>query len=292
MLTLLFLLAAVAATALLTLRAVRHWHAERLGLAYELPVDQRGTALRAAAAGAAALVAVGLTVPLLTASGGAPASTASPAPVAFSPTAVPVPSPPPRTPAPAPPPPEVRTLSHPAGGTLQMLRDGTRVWLPPRYDGQRAAGIAFPVVLVHGDGSADGDLFAGFAKAVRQGRADPFLLVMPDSCDRDSATVLSEVARRYRSLTAVSARGVLGIGPQAPCAVREALANPDRYRAGAGVSGTYPPFAPTTGPHPSLLLAAASGESAPRASARRLRQELHPSGDAVRLLDGVAKRGS
>jgi hypothetical protein len=281
------LLLAVGATAVLAYRAVAYWRAEQVGRVYELPVDHRGTALRTGAAGLAAVVAATLGVSLLHTDGSsAPART-----VAATASVPAVPPPPPRTPQPAPPAPEVRTVGHPAGGTLQMLRDGTRVWLPPFYGSARAAHLAYPVVIARMDG-ADPDLYEGFARAARQKHADMFLLVSPPDCGRDSAAVLEETARRYRTLDAQSARGVLGLGAEAPCAVREALANPGRYGAAAGVSGTYPPLgaAAVAAPSPPLLLATAAGESGPRASSRALREELHARGDAVRRLDGVARR--
>ncbi|MFC4035762.1 hypothetical protein ACFO3J_30460 [Streptomyces polygonati] len=297
------LLAAVTALAL-ALRALRHWQGERAGRVYELPVDRRGVALRTGAAGVAALVAATLAVPLLHRSASPPSSVASvatPPPAVRTASAVPVQPPPPPSHLPAPAPPEpspspeqpARTLGHPSGGTLQLLGDGTRVWLPPFYDTPHAAGVAFPVVLAHVEGpQGDPDLYAGLAAGLRSKRSDPFLLVMPDRCDRDSAAVLAEVAHRYRTLTSVTARAVLGIGPQAPCAVREALANPDRFRAGIGISGTYPPLTAPAGPYPPLLLASAAGESGPHASALRLRRALHARGDAVRLLDGTGKRAA
>jgi hypothetical protein len=279
----LLLLLAVGATATLALRAARHWHREQAGLAYELPVDRRGTLLRAGASAAAALLATGLAVPLLHTSAAPPArSVAAQVPR-------PAPSPPARTPEPAPPPAEVRTLGHPAGGILQVLGDGTRVWLPPRYDSPRAARVAYPVVLAH-TAVNDPDLYAAFARQAARGRADYFLLVTPPSCGPDPSAVLAEVSRRYRTLAVRSARAVIGIGPQAPCAVRDALAHPTRYRAGVGISGTYPPLAPPAGPYPALLLAVDRGQAGARASALRLRAALHPAGDQVRLLDGVARR--
>ncbi|WNI16237.1 hypothetical protein [Actinacidiphila sp. ITFR-21] len=298
------LLLSLAATLTLALLALRYWRAERVGLVYELPVDLRGTALRAAAAGLAALVATALAVPLLhtappsRAAEAAPASTAPRLPLAAPapPLPQPAPTPPPvpsRTPEPPPPLPEPRTLGHPSGGTLQILGDRTRVWLPPGYDSPRGADFAYPVVLAHldtSDSALTTDLFGGFAVAAQRGRSDSFLLVMPDSCARPPAVILSEVSRRYRVLTARTARGVLGIGAQASCAVREALADPDRYHAVAGISGTYPPIARPPGPHPPLLLAAAAGESGSRDSARRLRLTLRPRADDVRLLDGTARR--
>jgi len=286
------LVLAVGTTLALVLRTVRHWYGERLGRVYDLPVDRRGTALRAAASAGAALLTAALAVPALhptpavTAAGGPP-----PAMGVVAELPVPVPPPPARTPEPAPPPPEARTLGHPAGGTLQVLSDGTRVWLPPFYDSARAAGLAYPVVLVH-TAPDDPDLYAAFARQTDRRLADPFLLVTPPICGPDAAGVLAEVSHRYRALTARTARAVVGIGPQAPCAVHEALAHPARYRAGVGVSGRYPPLGPPAGPYPALLLAAGagSGELTARSSARRLRTSLHAVGDQVRLLDGVAGR--
>ncbi len=283
------LLLAVGVAVVLALRAVRHWHRERLGRAYELPVDRRGTLLRAGASGGVALLAALLAVPVLHGPAARAPAAAAPAKRVAATLPEPVPSPPARTPEPAPPPPEVRTLGHPAGGLLQVLRDGTRVWLPPRYDSARAAGLSYPVVLVHA-AADDPDLYPAFARQADRGLADSFLLVSPPSCGPDQSAVLAEVSRRYRALTARAAHAVVGIGPQAPCAVHEALAHPDRYRAGAGVSGRYPPLPPPAGPYPALLLAAASGETAARASALRLRTSLRPVGDQVRLIDGVAKR--
>ncbi|MDX6354275.1 MAG: hypothetical protein QOF98_1178 [Streptomyces sp.] len=305
-LTVLLLLAAAAAASL-GRRALRHWRWERSGQVYELPVDRLGVALRAGAAGAAALVAVTLAVPLLSgspsgtgtvATGTATVVAASKATAqpAASPTPTPLAAPPDdevHTPAVVPPAPPIQTLGHPSGGTLQLLGDGTRVWLPPRYDAPRAADIAYPVVVARTDApgqDGDLDLYEGFAKAADRGRADTFLLVMPVACDRDSGALLTEVAHHYRTLTARTAQAVLGIGTQAPCAVQEALAHPGRYRAGVGISGTYPPLAPTAGAYPSLLLASLGSEKEARKSARNLRDTLHPRGDAVRMLEGIGKR--
>jgi hypothetical protein len=304
-LTVLLLLAAAAAASL-GRRALRHWKWERSGQVYELPVDHLGIVLRTAAAASAALIAVTLAVPLLSSSPSGTTTAAATAPAkvtthpsahpAASPSAAPLAAPPDdevHTPAVVPPSPPIQTLSHPSGGTLQLLGDGTRVWLPPRYDAPRAAGIAYPVVVARTDApgqDGDLDLYEGFAKAADRGRADTFLLVIPVACDRDSGALLTEVARHYRTLTARTAQAVLGIGTQAPCAVQEALAHPERYRAGVGISGTYPPLAPTAGPHPSLLLASLGSEKDARKSARNLRDTLHPRGDAVRMLEGIGKR--
>ena len=75
-----------ATAVLLGHRALRHWYGERAGRAYELPVNRVGTAVRAGAAGAAALLAAALALPLL-AGGGVRAA-------ARTGTAVPAPGPP------------------------------------------------------------------------------------------------------------------------------------------------------------------------------------------------------
>ncbi|SHL19050.1 hypothetical protein SAMN05216499_10333 [Actinacidiphila paucisporea] len=276
-----------AAAVLLGHRALRHWWAERAGKAYELPVDRSGTAVRAGAAGTAALLAAALALPLL---GGGGREEVDAGAAALAP--VLVPPPPARTPEPAPPPPEVRTLGHPAGGTLDQLQDGTRVWLPPQYASRKAAGIGFPVVVAHLPADAETDLYGGFALATKRRTADSFVLVLPAHCAPGSAhgpaTALAEVARRYRVLAARTATGVIGVGAGAPCAVREALATTGRYGAAAGISGLYPPLAPSSLPRPSLLLAVATGDTAARAATLRLRAALHPHGDEVRVIDGIA----
>lgn len=294
------LLATAAATALLAHRALRHWRTERAGRVYELPVDRRGTAARAGAAGAAAVVAAALGVSLLHGGGGSgggrgSADAAGLVPAAAAPVATPsVPPPPPRTPEPAPPAPEVHTIGHPAGGTLQQLSDGTRVWLPPLYDSRRAATLAYPVVVARVSGDAKA-VFEGFARAAQKKRADLFVVAVPADCTRDDGVVLAEVARRYRTLTGPAASGLLGVGGQAPCAVREALTSDGRFGAAAGASGTYRGITATPGAHPTVLLASAAGESGARASALRLKASVAagPDGgrrDAVRVLDALARR--
>ncbi|MBY8879762.1 hypothetical protein [Actinacidiphila acidipaludis] len=301
------LLAAAAATAVLAFRTLRYWRGEQAGRVYELPVDRRGTVLRAGAATTCAALVAMLAVTMwhTEPTGHTRTAAATTRATTAAPVVPPPPPPPPRTPHPAPPPPEVRTVAHPAGGTLEVLRDGTQVWLPPLYDAKRSAGIAYPVVVVHTTDPVD--LFKGFAVGAQQHKADLFVLVIPPGCapapgaqGPTPATVLDEVASRYRTLTATTARGILGIGPQASCAVQEALANAGRYGAAAGVSGSYATAAALPGnataagtgsaAHPALLLATGPGESGPRTSGHQLRTTLHARGVSVRTLDGLAPR--
>ncbi|MDX2703941.1 hypothetical protein PV350_13870 [Streptomyces sp. PA03-6a] len=282
------LTAAGAVAVALARSALRHWWEQRAGRAYELPVERTGTVLRGAGSAlAAAVVAVTLAV--------------------WSPSAPP-PRPVPSDPVDAglePP----RTLGHPAGGTLQELSDGTRVWLPPQYDYPDSVGVYFPLVVAHID-PADPDLFAGFAAQSLRGIADPFVVVLPAHCDTGPgarpAAVPVAVARLYRVLPGRPARALLGADGDAACVVRQQLTDPEGYTAAIGVSGGYdgidrsgpPPYYSSTDrgypggdmPRPALLLAVPSGEEDARRSALALRERVRGVSAGVRVLDGIAPR--
>lgn len=288
-------LAAAVTMAALARSALRHWWAQRAGRPYELPVAYAGTVLRASGAAlAGAVLAVALWT---TASGGSweaaggagaqPAHSSPPRAAERAPSHPshhPHPVGPPADPAARPP----RTIAHPADGTLQRYADGTRVWLPPQYRYPGAADLDFPVVVAYAAPTQDpADLIDAFAAHTRRGLADPFVIVLPVHC---GTPVPAAVTARYRVAPARSARGLLGLGADAPCAVREALAHPDRYGATAAVSGTYDRLTPPPADGTELLLATPSGEEAHAASALRLRDTLgHP--DGVRILDGAGPPG-
>ncbi|MDJ0344019.1 hypothetical protein QMK19_28505 [Streptomyces sp. H10-C2] len=293
---------AVAATVALARSALRYWWAERAGRPYELAQDRLGITLRVAAAGAAALTVFAVVVPLLSHAGGGYGIGSGGAETAAGSAAAArnVPGPgDPAAPSRAAAPPDAghasaapRTIAHPAGGVLQELPGGTRVWTPPQYAYPRAAKLAFPVVVAHVPAD-DPELYEGFVTQVQRGLADPFLLVMPRGCGT-AGPDLDAVARHYRALTTRSARAILGVGDQAACVVGEAFAHPDRYRAVAAVSGAYEHvglLSPSlAGRRPALLMASATGERTARDSAIRFRALLHPRADEVRLIDGVSGR--
>lgn len=292
------LVLAVVAAVGLARSGLRHWWAEHAGRVYELPVDRRGTVLRAAAAGGAAVLAIVVAVPLLSGPGpfgagpGRPSAVVAPRTSPSSPTSHPVPRPAPSAPSPTPTQPAPRTLSHPAGGTLQQFADGTRVWLPPQYAYRRAATLAFPVVIAHLPAD-EPDLYTGFTTQAASGKADPFLLVMPPACTErtDPAALLATIGRRYRILTGRDALAVIGVGDRAACAVRTAYAHPDRYAAVVGVSGAYQGVTmPAAAGRAPLLMISAAGETGPRASALRLRTTLHAPKDEVRIVDRIVRR--
>ncbi|MFF7211166.1 hypothetical protein ACFZAU_11615 [Streptomyces sp. NPDC008238] len=293
--------------------ALRHWWEQRAGRAYELPVERAGTLLRGAGSGLAAAVAITLGVCLAPGSGAPSLSpprqvtAAGPSPSRPSSPPRPRPRPVPSDPVDAglvPP----RTLGHPAGGTLQELSDGTRVWLPPQYDYPDSAGVYFPLVVAHID-PADPDLFAGFAAQSLRGVADPFVVVLPASCDAGPgagpASVPDAVARLYRVLPGRPARALLGADGDAACVVRQQLTDPRGFATAIGVSGGYegidrsgpPPYSYAGGgyagrdmPRPALLLAVPSGEEDARRSALALRGRVRGVSAEVRVLDGIGPR--
>nr|BAW27667.1 hypothetical protein [Streptomyces sp. SoC090715LN-17] len=300
------LTAAGAVAVLLARSALRHWWEQRAGRVYELPVKRVGTLLRGAGSALAACVVILLADHLPPGTGAPPSSPPHSVTAAGSP--------PPRTSSPPPVPSDPadaglvppRTLGHPAGGTLQQLSDGTRVWLPPQYDYPDSAGVYFPLVVAHID-PADPDLFAGFAAQSLRGVADPFVVVLPARCDPDAgpAPVPAAVSRLYRVLPGRPARALLGVDEDAACVVRQQLADPRGFVSAIGVSGGYAgidrsgpqPYPPdgrdTRGrdvPRPALLLAVPSGQEAARRSAVALRARVRDVAAEVRLLDGIAPR--
>ena len=295
----LLLTAAFAVALPLARSAAFRWTTERAGRAYELPEDYRPAAVRATASATVLVTGVVLAVTLSGVTGTSrPGVGRTPVPLAA---AAPPAAPSHRHPAtlrptrPTPMPaadPQPRTLGLPVGGVLWQLADGTRVWVPPQYGRPRAAHLAFPLVvaylpLVAADRE---ELYPALVRQVARGRADPFVVVQPRDCSADTAAALAEVSRHYRVLPGRSARAVLGVGASAPCAVREALAHPDRFGAAVGVSGRYDPVrVPRTvpGPAPRVMLVAAAGEGTRRESARRLRTGLRGAGARVRMVDGV-----
>ncbi len=288
-------LAALAVVVALLARAtVLRWYAERRGRVYELPTDYRPVAFRAAAALLVLATAIGYAIQLpdtgtrpSTASAADPASArrpaAVPAPVnrTAHPVSRPVPHPAPRQP---------RTVAHPADGALQELPDGTRVWLPAQYG--RPGDQPLPLVAAYVPGDRDGErLYAALAASVTHGLADPVIVVQPRDCATEPSAALDTAARHYRTARGRTARAVIGLGNRAQCAVRAELSHPERYRAAAGVSGTYDTAVPrmTWGARPRLLLAAAAGEVRQRASGLRLRAALRRGGVRARFLDGVTR---
>jgi hypothetical protein len=300
----------VGLTVLLARSAVSHWARERAGRAYELPADYRPALVRGSAA-AIVLVLGGTAIALafpLPGLGGDPGTSVTAKAAAAPPAAqrgrahhhrrrgrlrTGAPEPAATASANAADRAAPRVLAAPAGGSLRVLADGTRVWLPPQYAYPKAADLAFPVVVAYLPDTPAylEELYPAFVRHVELGKADPFVVVEPASCSADPVAAVAEAARHYRLLTGPAARGVLGVGALAPCGVRAALAHPDAFGAGAGVSGTYDdavPLPATALPGPShLLLTAAYGEPARRQSAYRLRAALRALGTEARIIDAV-----
>ncbi|MDI5962944.1 hypothetical protein [Streptantibioticus silvisoli] len=285
--------------------ATARWRGQRAGRAYELPEDYRPALLRAAASAAVLVTGLVLTVTLSSEMGHSPSvivAKGAPAPPPGRPRSDSRPRPRPDNrphPRPRPHPSATpggppRTVAEPAGGTLQRFADGTRVWLPPQYTYPSAIHRTFPLVVAYLPDVAPNSeqLFPAFARHVAAGRSDPFVVVLPRDCAADPSDAAALAARYYRTVPGPAARGVLGVGALAPCAIRAALAHPERFGAYVGVAGTYdggavpvPSAAPE--PFPNLMLAAGGLEGPQRASAVRLRTALLRLGLRARLVDGV-----
>ncbi|PWI42457.1 hypothetical protein [Streptomyces sp. ICBB 8177] len=284
------LCAAAVVTVRLGRAAVARWTLERAGRAYDLPENYRPAVLRAGAA--VAVLACGIVAAVSLPDGAPAARTPVAAPALPAPPVrkAPVPHAAPQNavePAPV-------TIARPAGGTLQRFADGTRVWLPPQYRYGGGSSQAFPMVVAYLPATAPDrePLYPAFVRHVRQGLADPFVIVLPRDCSADPDRALATAARHYRTVGGRGARAVVGVGALAACALRAALAHPGRFGAAVGVSGTYgkgavgiPRTRPRSAPH--VLLASATGEDGPRASALRLRAALRRVGVRVRIIDGV-----
>ncbi|MFJ9680666.1 alpha/beta hydrolase [Streptomyces sp. NPDC101194] len=154
-------------------------------------------------------------------------------------------------------------------GRVSGVRGEVYVWLPPQYGQPAFRHRKFPVVELLGG-------FPGSAKAwfgslqvqsqlesgMRSGRIAPFILVEPRTnllarqdtgCANvpgvvDAESWLSVDVRRmvtdtFRAQKRASGWAVAGFSAGAHCAVKMALAHPDRYRAAVGLSGYNDPAA-------------------------------------------------
>lgn len=317
-------LIAFAVAVVLVRSALRSWWEQSAGLAYELPAAYGGTASKAA--WAALSSAVALTAAITAGVTAGSAGDDPPVHIAAASSVPPAPAPPAsveaeashkprarrsapahrhaaphrstgpsgRKPArPTPPDGPARTIGHPEGGTLQVLADGTRVWLPPQYAYPQAADLVFPVVVVYARAAdRDPDMFRGFLQQTQRRLADPFVVVLPARCG--AAPTPSLLARHYRLASGRSGHAVLGVADQADCAVREAFAHPARYGAAVGVSGMYGDahdLIAASGPYrPQVLLATVSGEEPERACAFRFRAALRGAPAEVRVMDRIWPR--
>ncbi|MFB6940474.1 alpha/beta hydrolase [Streptomyces sp. NPDC060286] len=154
-------------------------------------------------------------------------------------------------------------------GRVSGVRGEVYVWLPPQYGQPAFRHRKFPVVEVLGG-------FPGSAKAwfgslrvqsqlesgMRSGRIAPFILVEPrtnllasqdtgcanvpgvvDAESWLSVDVRQMVIDTFRAQSRANGWAVAGFSAGAHCAVKMALAHPDRYRAAVGLSGYNDPAA-------------------------------------------------
>ncbi len=144
------------------------------------------------------------------------------------------------------------------------------VWLPPQYDDPRYTRAGFPVVTFYTGGSGAGYNYwsdpkvlptqADDVRLVREGRAHPFIMVMPvlqPSARKDTecsdipgqpkmGTWMAEdvpafVRANFRTLTSRDGWGTAGASSGAFCAVKVAADRPDRYKAVVSWGGYFAP---------------------------------------------------
>ncbi|MFI6060559.1 alpha/beta hydrolase [Streptomyces sp. NPDC051286] len=154
-------------------------------------------------------------------------------------------------------------------GRVSGVRGEVYVWLPPQYNQPAFRNRKFPVVELLGG-------FPGSAKAwfsglrvqsqleagMRRGEIAPFILVEPrtnllagqdtgcanvpgvvDAESWLSVDVRQMVTDTFRAQSRARGWAVAGFSAGAHCAVKMALAHPDRYRAAVGLSGYNDPAA-------------------------------------------------
>ena len=166
-------------------------------------------------------------------------------------------------------------------GRVSGVRGEVYVWLPPQYYQPAYRGRKFPVVelLAGFPGTAKAwfgslDVQTQLTPMMVSGQVAPFILVSPrtsllDSRDTGCANVAGVVnadtwlsvdvprmvTDTFRAQTGAHGWAVAGYSAGAHCAVKLALAHPDRYRAAVGLSGYNDPAAERasiTGKNPTL----------------------------------------
>jgi hypothetical protein len=145
------------------------------------------------------------------------------------------------------------------------------VWLPPQYHQRRYAHTGFPVITLYTGGSGAGYNYwsdpkilptqAEDLRLVRQGRAHPFIMVMPvlqPSVREDTecsdipgyprmGTWLADdvpafVRANFRTLIGPDGWGTAGASSGALCAVKMAADRPGTYRAAVSWGGYFTPY--------------------------------------------------
>ncbi|WP_308409581.1 alpha/beta hydrolase-fold protein [Streptomyces sp. A3M-1-3] len=157
-------------------------------------------------------------------------------------------------------------------GRISGVRGEVYVWLPPQYDDPAYKYKKFPVVKLLPGYPGSAKTWFGTLKVQRQlrpmmeqGTVAPFILVSPRTHllgDTDtgcanvpgkvnaetwiSVDVRKMVTDNFRASEKPDGWAVAGFSAGAHCAVKLAVAHPDRYRAAVGLSGYNAPAAERT----------------------------------------------
>ncbi|WP_333773018.1 alpha/beta hydrolase [Streptomyces sp. IBSBF 3136] len=153
-------------------------------------------------------------------------------------------------------------------GRVSGVNAEVYVWLPPQYDEPAYRGKKFPVVELLPGYPGSAKAWFGSLKAheqllpmMRDGRVAPFILVaprtnllagvdtgcanIPGQVNADSwlsVDVPKMVTDNFRAQPAPQGWAVAGYSAGAHCAVKLAVAHPDRYRAAVSMSGYNDPI--------------------------------------------------
>lgn len=172
-------------------------------------------------------------------------------------------------------------------GPASHVRAKVVVWLPPEYKDPKYKDTKFPVVELFSGYPGQpttwfGDMDVGnvLPKLVTQGQSKPFILVSPminvDPAGRNTectdlpggpqaATWLTKDVRDlmtqyFRVRGGPDGWATMGYSEGGYCAVKLALAHPELFKAGVGISTTYDPTLPVVLHDPALLKANAPYE--------------------------------
>ncbi|MFD9124000.1 alpha/beta hydrolase [Kitasatospora sp. NPDC059571] len=178
--------------------------------------------------------------------------------------------------------------------TLKGAKSGVSgkvwVWLPPQYNDPKYATYGFPVLTLYAGGQSAGyntwtdnqlPIQKIDADLAKQGRAHPFILVMPvqnlDSRESQAlecsdipgqpkiGTWMSQdipdfVRANFRTLKGRDGWGLMGASTGAFCSAKLALQHPDVFKAAVPIDGYFNPDSPLWKGHEQERLANSPGE--------------------------------
>ncbi|MFC5664400.1 alpha/beta hydrolase [Kitasatospora misakiensis] len=148
------------------------------------------------------------------------------------------------------------------------------VWLPPEYNDPKYAKTGFPVLTLYAGGQSAGyntwtdnqlPIQEADADLVKQGKAHPFIMIMPvQNLDSNEAKALEcadipgqpkigtwmaedipdFVRANFRTVKGRDGWGLMGASTGAFCSAKLALQHPDKFKAAVPIDGYFNPDSP------------------------------------------------